>query len=540
MRIFWELATRLIDIKGFIDDEWKGTRLIYNRPILGLFDVTEDEEAIIVVSEGAIVLNDENIHLEKKFVKYSQLLSIDKELFNRNVYLFGNGEGAKRYRKILHKNGIDVCGYCVSNNYQNNISDEALCIYNDDKYTESDAIVVAVLRTDYLNDIIDELRGCRADVYIEAFFDVAAIAGGNIATVIDKTLTENRNLVLCGSDDLFADLIESALDKYNIRLSHKIFSEFVFDILSFDPEATSVIVSEKNGEIRSFILEQLYSFGYHFEKLNLTGIQNYMKSKEVQTGKSCYVTDTLVGYSMRYSKSEPIMWKIFGDKKTHNRIIILGGSTSAEGVFAIESWGHKLHRKLINKGYSVQTFIGAQEGYDVLSEYLSLLRDGIYIKPSIVISMSSVNNVMAFSNNRTNLKCMVDRIINEGINKFDYYSGFPVDESGYSFWIRLERLIKYFVENELDAKYYGFAQPMNMYMDKMSLEDKIFFQIDENTEGAKSFAIESRDDDFYINLNSLFLHKNNMYYDHCHYSDEGNEWLSNEVMNHMIKDNILK
>ena len=53
---------------------------------------------------------------------------------------------------------------------------------------------------------------------------------------------------------------------------------------------------------------------------------------------------------------------------------------------------------------------------------------------------------------------------------------------------------------------------------------------------AASFRIESRQDDFYINLLSLFDEKEGMFIDNCHYSENANGILAEIVYEKLIKD----
>jgi hypothetical protein len=65
-------------------------------------------------------------------------------------------------------------------------------------------------------------------------------------------------------------------------------------------------------------------------------------------------------------------------------------------------------------------------------------------------------------------------------------------------------------------------------MPDAGLEDGMFFYWAGGTPN-DIFLNESSSDDFYHNLISLFFHKEGMFIDFCHYSEEANEILADSI-----------
>ena len=161
----------------------------------------------------------------------------------------------------------------------------------------------------------------------------------------------------------------------------------------------------------------------------------------------------------------------------------------------------------------------------------------MHLKPQYVISMSGVNNAIHRNRkveNKANLNHMV-QWYNTLAPDAPYVCGIPVRESAFTYWIRMQKIIKAVVEQN-GGRYYCFLQPIKEAGEKLTIfERSVHFSGDVYNEAA-SFRIESRQDDFYINLLSLFDEKEGMFIDNCHYSENANGILAEIVYEKLIKD----
>ena len=69
---------------------------------------------------------------------------------------------------------------------------------------------------------------------------------------------------------------------------------------------------------------------------------------------------------------------------------------------------------------------------------------------------------------------------------------------------------------------------MNVCMEPDTLRECLMFAAESRGSNSR-FAADSRSDDFYINLLDLFHHREGMFIDNCHYSDEANGIIADIV-----------
>ena len=79
------------------------------------------------------------------------------------------------------------------------------------------------------------------------------------------------------------------------------------------------------------------------------------------------------------------------------------------------------------------------------------------------------------------------------------------------------------------AVFFGFLQPINHTMSNVSLWEKSVYELEDHTKGARDFNQSANDEDGYINLMRLFEHRDEMYFDMCHYTDKGHEIIADKV-----------
>lgn len=104
----------------------------------------------------------------------------------------------------------------------------------------------------------------------------------------------------------------------------------------------------------------------------------------------CNIIDPFLGYSRLADVNG---FKIMGDyDKKNKNIICLGGSTTDDSLLGIKSWPQYLYEMLENDHVLMNVFNGGITGYNSSQELLKLIRDGLELGPSLVISYSGIND----------------------------------------------------------------------------------------------------------------------------------------------------
>lgn len=546
---FTKLAIRQIDIKGFVTEEeiYIGEQYM-NRPVVGIETALKEEDIVIILSEKC----DRNKIPEKinqKAYFISELLQIDEELKRKKVYIYGAGIGGKRILTELKAGNIDVEAFCVTHRNNENIV-ENKNVYQIDEIVQenSNAFIVSVLRDDDKQDMIDVLDRYGADIYIRDFLNDYTIFVIALFQSIHKAWHEKKKIyVYTKKLGGYLTFIEKTLEVYGIRVSGYVYKEAsaelgirdIYELVYEEIQDIYVLVNdldiiERKEQIAVYDL--LESIGFSISEFNYAGFHQVTTTDwraHIQM-----IPDPLVGWSLSYGEKDLPGIHVFGNmNKDDVRIVVLGGSTSTEGVLRPASWVKQLHQKLISKNLSVTIFDCAGPDEDAFQELLRFIRDGVHLKPQCVISMSGVNNAIhriRNVENKANLNHMV-QWYNTLAPDAPYVCGIPIRESAFTYWIRMQKIIKSVVEQS-GGRYYCFLQPIKETKEKLTIFEKsVHFSGDAYNEAA-SFRIESRQDDFYINLLSLFDEQEGMFIDNCHYSEKANELLAEIVYEKLLKD----
>lgn len=101
--------------------------------------------------------------------------------------------------------------------------------------------------------------------------------------------------------------------------------------------------------------------------------------------------DPLLGYSRMYSNGREQLYgfSLYGSKDARYKIVTLGGSTTDDTLYGIQSWPEALYQLIGRKDVCVLN--GGIVGYDSSQELMKLLRDVLVLAPDLVISFSGVN-----------------------------------------------------------------------------------------------------------------------------------------------------
>ncbi|MCM1560724.1 MAG: SGNH/GDSL hydrolase family protein [Butyrivibrio sp.] len=354
----------------------------------------------------------------------------------------------------------------------------------------------------------------------------------NLLPFIDNAVKRNKKIYILGEQTPLARKIEALLKQCGIDLHgylepavkpEAVDSYDLQDLFMDGVEQAFVLVPDTDRGVATEKSNLLKKLGLSIDEHAFAGFWPLQFENLLS-----YKPDCLVEYSMDLLPDYPGVHVITG-KNEGIRILVLGGSTSTSNVFKPKSWVEFFYQKASQALGDVTIYNFAHEANDVVQELLRLIRDGYFLKPDYVISMSGTNNhnVKEGMSNQFNMPLFY-KLFRQWTDNGEVLSGFSVDESAFDFWRRQEFLIKQTAE-AFGAKYIGFLQPFDLEKpDKTLLEAMTIAEA--AVPANLSFSEKAVYDDFYINLLDFFWDNEDMYIDNCHYSSKANELLADEVL----------
>lgn len=531
--VFTRVVLRKMDIQGFVtlQNEYAGETYM-NRPVVTIEQIQEENYIILVSDE--VPERDISVLPSDKTVYWSETLEFDKELRYQKSIIYGTGWGADK----LYNQGIQPELYCVTkkeNVVQTYRGKNVIDVSELDQY-EDYAVIISVTTSQYKWEILEELSDFQGCIYLDSIMDDADILHVNLMQNLTFAVKNNWQIYLYSKKNPVAELLEAALRIYSVEISGYIYDtenkekniRSLYDLAFEGIEDKLVIICEGIPEKLVRALENIEFAGFSLEQKGYTGLlQASTYANEIILSKEQICHDPLIGYSISYLHGKP-GWKLYGKEDGKRiRILVLGGSTSSEEMHP-ENWISKLYYKLKKQNIETVIYNGAHTCNDIVDEVLRLIRDGNILKPQIVISMSGVNNLnYKESSNQFNPSAFISWIRDMAPEE-NYCSGVYSDESLYDFWNRNQKLLKV-ISEFYGAVFLGFLQPMNITMKQMDLWEKSTYELEKHMIGARDFMCLANTNDNYINLMSLFEHRDEMYFDMCHYTDKAQEIIAEKV-----------
>lgn len=529
---------RYLDIKGFVLHENPYAERVYlNRPVLLLDEVLKDRNNIILVG-GDIAEEDFPDRESGQIFYWKDVLEFNKELYTKKVVVYGIGGGADNVCRFLDEKNIEVACFCVTSNKENKP------IYRGKKVVEvSDlnagddyAIIISVIKKQYKSEIRELLYNTEFDVYLDEFISDMDMLGCYMWQKLNTAVIQKKHVYLYSEKkNQLTSWMEWVLKTLGIGLQDYLYEQEdnqqgirnIYEVTLNSYDAKFIIICEINSKKLVRVCDTVESMGFSLLKKDYTALVPHEYSSEYALKKYIVKSDALTGWSIKYSEDEEC-WKKYGKNKEADCVImVLGDSTSAE-VFRPGSWVKELYNELRKRKINVTIYNGAHAGNSVAYAFLRLLRDGYYLKPDIVISMSCIND-MAYRKGCKNQFNLGD---STGL------SGVHSNESFYDFWLRNQKRMKLIAEND-GAVFYSFLQPINMNKPFESLQEKSWFELPTKKQGAREFFERANDNEGYVNLLKLFWGDEDMYWDVCHYTEKANKVLADIVLQKIMPE-IMK
>lgn len=536
VNVFADLAYRGIVVEGFVDvlGRYIGSYFM-KRPIVG--------KNILLGKKDMIVISDDKNRdaVQKDFPETGvfyrdEILDVDDALKEKSVLLYGTGERGEEIYRLLQQKGIAIEAAYVTEKRQETWN--GLAVHGIEELPEDSgtAVILAAKVKRYQEEMLEKIEGCKVEKYIDEFLPVFWSEQGDLFQVIHKAAAEEKEIWLYGNDNEDARLIERILEKYDIPVCGKVYEEAieekgiknVYELAYEDIENITVVITERDRIKSQSVCETLDQLGFSMEAHNYTAV--YAKASEHREQMKT-LTDCLLGHVEDGNGRQP-GYAVYGDGGEDDlKILILGGSTSTDGHYRPRSWSYRFYQKLKNAGFNVTVYNGSACGYDIVQEMLRLLRDGAYLRPDYVISMSGLNNI-ARKRRTENQFCITTFIdwINALAPGKKYESGLSCEETLYDFWYRNTKILKIIAEF-YGAKFYSFLQPVNLAKSETTLFETVMHEKRDMLENTRIYREKARleKDGVYRNLIDKFDAEKGMYIDYCHYSGRGNEMLAEIV-----------
>lgn len=532
MVMFGRLALKGVNISGFLSDRTEFcSKCIMNRIIIGFDEMQGKSHVLLIIpDENEIEVLQKRFDKDKVIVlNYSDSLEISKEIESDEIYIYGTGGGCRGLEQALDEEMISFEGYIESKVAHRMHNGKKVYDLNEVCHKKGCTVIVSTLNRNYTAEILDILQEKEfKNVYVYAeIANLWYLRTSSTFTLVDYAFKENKTILIYDSNGLIGNLVKKILDCYGIYGSEFVDDYELYDKVSDDTSQYLIFIPDINEykvEEKCNFLEKI---GISLSQYQYTGLGLV----ERKISKENFVPDCMMGYAF---ENEYYGIDIIGNKEAKFRVIVLGGSTSTVGYYRVTSWVEILYEKLQNTIGDVVIFNMGFLANDVVTELLKLLRDGYYLKPNCVISLSGVNNTFekGDSVNQFVIKEDIQRLNALGIEK--YYTGIEVREDLFGFWVRIQKIIKC-VSELFGAKYIGILQPMNIAKKNKSLFETMYFE-DYMYEKCSSFYDESSGEDFFINMINEFWDKDGMYVDHCHYSKQANAIIANKIYEKMLAE----
>lgn len=303
------------------------------------------------------------------------------------------------------------------------------------------------------------------------------------------------------------------------------------DILEWEKDSYFIVISSGQELIIREMQEQLLNYGL------LEDSDFCIFNKFITARKGVYDTkDYFFGYSRNYEIKES-GFKVFTyskGKRAKKRIVVLGGSTSDCGYnTTIRNWTEWLAIILRDKGYDAEIWSGGIQGYASSQELLKLIRDGLLLKPDLVISFSGINDATGIGVIKGHPMIMrnIKYLLKEEENEVEY--GLYNHEQPSSIWLTNMKLMKSICE-AFDISFLGVLEPFPFYdtRNKLDAFANIFFEEDVQYrifrfyDEVKKRMVEEKN---LIDLSNLLVDRSDMVYDYIHCDERGNRLIAESI-----------
>ncbi len=527
MWVFYGAAMRRVNIRGFVTNypQYVGDTIM-NRPIISPEEFREKKNAVILVSEK---VTKGTFDLVKSYGQECYLwpdaLELNPGLKQGSHFLYDTDNDSWNFIKEAEHRGVKIRGFLKEGAAE---GEKILGLPVKDPFRaglkNSGSVIILKHQPQSDGIVTDRLQqnGFTGTIFLNSFSEIQNIWSVDCFAMLDSAVKQKKRILLCCEDAMGRALLHEVLSTYGIPIAREVCYggspenglDDIWSLAEEDPAESVLMIHSFSRKRRYEIIEAANDLGYHLEDHNYSALTQYCYNRLKHTDVLVNEYDKKLEYSIDYTAIGGLPgWAVYGDPASADKkIMVLGGSTSSE-IYYPECWVSKLYKKIRSEGKNAAIYNGAHEGNAVFHELNRLIRDIHTLKPDIVISMSGFNDLP------------------KGSGKFETVR----QENSFEYWRRLESYMKLIAEAE-GAKLYAVLQPINQSPEDNTVYEAMMYLGQVHRRG-RVFTENRRNDDFYHDLFTRFLHQHEKYIDLCHYSEIGTRELADEVYQ-MIKDDL--
>lgn len=551
-RLFTQLCVFSVKIAGFISDEWRGTTL-WHRPVVALEDVNA-ADSVICISD-AKMLQGRGMN---GYIICSKPLILNPEFDKKQAVIYGAGRSGRQILHFLQEKGVEVVCFCdsdkekVGNRVENLLVEDVSYL---EKLPESSYIVEAGYFYKEMDKDVSKYIGSKKRFYREK-----PIEGGAINIDFGKII---KIWTIQGIEQ-FADVSKYYLYGVEPRMVEKY--KTVFNLMEIQIDG---VMEDSNG-IGKNVVELLYEdnyliliegtvneavkLGHRLEKFGMREGKEYTWLHDPTFNgynlSRNQVMDLNLGYTYIMDKNYP-GFHVLGNNNMDFKIVILGGSTTDANSYQIKTWVDFLFEKCVS--YEVTIFNGGIAGYTSTQELIKLLRDVILLKPNMVIVYDGENDAEHNYSHKPYDFSYLEKVFRVATGQSSDLSfskdNLRIDHrDSFDIWINNIEIM-YTIARMKGIRFFSFLQPMlcskkEAYLtlrEKSIIRCTTLSNVDYAWDASRyrSLVKERRIEEMHsyiFDLSDIFDEKD-VYIDHCHVFEEGNQIIADKIWE-KVKDCI--
>ena len=242
--------------------------------------------------------------------------------------------------------------------------------------------------------------------------------------------------------------------------------------------------------------------------------------------------------------------------------MVLGGSTTDPTIGNNTPWTDFLYWRLQKLYPDIVLINGGMAGYSATQEFYKFVRDGLVLEPDMILTYDGVNDAgcLATDKDYPALTPYARKVFDYIEQKGDFapdtleirnassivHGLSQKDKNDADRWMENIRKI-HAVANEFEIVHIGFLQPMNMIgtpiinerhrklIDAAKAVLPVYQKwMDEMSGFYQKVVSFVEKKDYLYDLTSVFDGKEDVYYDFCHATDEGNQIIADAIYERII------
>lgn len=541
-KILATLTNYRIPVDGFIsDDEEEVGLTLINKPVISP-DMIEDRNATLILSDRDLQL-DYNV--------LTDIVQFHESFIAKNIVIYGAGYVGEGLVSVLSEKGVKVDCFLDRDKHGQKMA--GIPIYPPETIKEMDDNVVILEAGRYWQEMDDVVK--KANPRVQAFHeDRILIMDMNIRVCSYSFYTvkslflfaesfpdcyADRKVVLLGNDVELSGGYKEILE----CMGYKKVSMMVTDerIASEDAPLLDEILYENNYLILVNPSNESQAIIEKIEELGIADSDWTITVEPQRFGHGEWMLDINMGYTYT-SDYVPGLYLYGREKEGDVKIVTLGGSTTDEEVYLIPSWPKIMFEKYCSE--NVALYNGGRSCCASLSELIKMIRDVLCIKPDMIVVFDGYNDIYGdyiteFPYVYDIMEYAKEDIFNKhALAKMDknIFCGINADDA-IGKWLRnIESM--YAIARVHNMKFYSFMQPMvasqkihtkhGLSIQKMG---HIFHdqEVEDNMRLFRERGKNIEKDHPYIHDLSHIFDEKDVYMDHCHVWESGNEIIADSI-----------